>query len=237
MRTRGWRAVGAVAAAAVVWTSSGCSTPDEPAAADRSGPPTDALPDPAPSDATATTAADAGTEAVDETSQPPTAVTGAPSDPSPADATGTTSGTSGATTAPEALSTAARTSSPPQEPVRLLAVQVSTAGDAESLRVETSGGAPGYSVRYVDAVRIEGEPVLVEGEAVLEVVLEAADPNADEGLAPDVAVELLPEQDLIREVRFARYLDGTVTYAVGLTDVVEFSVEVDGNGLTLTVGD
>ncbi len=136
--------------------------------------------------------------------------------------------------APDATSTAARTSQAPAEVVRLLGVQVSAGEDAETVRFRTAGGSPGFDVAYVDAVRVEGEPVLVEGAAVLEVVLVAADPDGEEGLSPEVAVSQTVDQELVREVRFARYVDGVVTFAIGLSEEAAYTVTVDDDGLLLT---
>lgn len=134
----------------------------------------------------------------------------------------------------EATSTSPRTSAPPTDEIRLAEVSVSQEADSEVVHFETTGGAPGFQVRYVDAVRIEGEPVLVQGDAVLEVVLRSANPEGEEGLSAAVAVDEVPAQDLVQEIRFARYLDGVVTYAIGMSTEAEFTVSADDDGLTIT---
>jgi hypothetical protein len=152
--------------------------------------------------------------------------------------TSTTEGTPATTAAtdPAELSTEPRTTPAPESPAQLTRVSAERDGNTERVVFETTDGIqPGMRVRYVDAVRIEGEPLLVEGDAALEVVLEQANPNASEGLSPDVAVDLLPEQPLLREVRFARYLADSVTFAIGLADQAKFRVvrEPDGGRLVI----
>lgn len=100
--------------------------------------------------------------------------------------------------------------------------------------IHTAGGVPGWSLRYVDAVRVDGEPVLVDGGAALELVLEAADPGGEQGLADDVAVDLTPDQPLVRELRFAQYLGDQVVFAVGLARQVPFSVATGSTSLVVT---
>lgn len=126
---------------------------------------------------------------------------------------------------PAELSTEPRTTPAPESLAQLTRVTAERDGDTERVVFETTGGIlPGMSAQYVDTVLIEGEPLLIEGDAALEVVLQPANPNANQGLAPDVAVDLLPEQPLLREVRFARYLADSVTFAIGLADQAEFRV-------------
>lgn len=224
---------GALAAAALVLVVplSGCTDdPAEDARPTTSAPATTAS---APDVAATADASGEGTSTPSGTGTAAGADTGATA---PGAATGGPAPASAppATAPPEATSTAARTSPPPEQVVQLVDVTVEESGDADTVRFGTTGGVPGYSVRYVDAVRVEGEPVLLTGEAFLEVVLESADPDGDEGLSADVAVAVVPDLDVVKEIQFARYVDGVVTYAVGLGSTAEFTVEVDDTGLTLT---
>lgn len=116
----------------------------------------------------------------------------------------------------------------------MVAVEVDDADGAERIVIDTEGGTPGYRLRYVDAVRIDGEPVLVEGNAFLELVLESADPEGDQGLADEVAVDLLPDQQLIKHVQIAYYLGDELTYAIGVVDVVPFSVTTTVDQIVIT---
>ena len=171
----------------------------------------------------------------------PTPIGGAPSDgptPSTTEAVGMAptpaeGGEAAAGVPPTVVSTAVRTSQAPEELVRLVGVETARTSDAETVRFRTAGGTPGYTVRYVDAVRVEGEPVLVEGDDFLEVVLESADPQGEQGLSPEVAVSELVDQELVQEVRFARYVDGQVTFAIGLSGEAAFSIVADADGLTI----
>lgn len=138
------------------------------------------------------------------------------------------------TVAPTVASTADRSDAPPTEVIRVVAVEVDDADGAERIVIDTEGGTPGYRLRYVDAVRIDGEPVLVEGNAFLELVLESADPEGDQGLADEVAVDLLPDQQLIKHVQIAYYLGDELTYAIGVVDVVPFSVTTTVDQIVIT---
>ena len=130
-----------------------------------------------------------------------------------------------ATVRPDAVSVEPRSLPEPKTVVRLTRVTTEADDDGERIVFEAEGDTlPGLQVRYVDIVRVEGEPVLVDGSAFLEVMLTQADPNAEQGLSPDVAVELVPDQPLVHEVRYARYLDGVVTFAVGLAEEANFRV-------------
>ena len=163
------------------------------------------------------------------------------SEPTPTDSAGATSTAPAspstpptASVAPSEVSTEDRSEAPPDEVVRVVGVEVRMDGDTEQIVIATTGGTPGWSLRYVDAVRIDGEPIIVQGRAALELVLESADPNGDQGLSDDVAVELLPDQPLLRELRYAYYLGDQVTYAVGLSERAPFSVSVGADEIVIT---
>lgn len=191
---------------------SGCAGPSDPEETppEASATATAGLPDASPSSETA------GSESTPSTAAVATSVTPA------------------AVPAPSERSTADRSVAPPAVVVTLTAVEVRAEAGGEQVVIQTSGGVPGWSLRYVDAVRVDGEPVLVEGEAALELVLEAANPDGEQGLADDVAVDLTPDQPLVREVRFAQYLGNQVVFAVGLSQQVAFSVSTTATALVIT---
>lgn len=139
-----------------------------------------------------------------------------------------------ASVAPSEQSTASRSVAPPAQVIQVTGVEVRTEDGVEQLVVSFSGGVPGWSARYVDYVRIDADPVVVEGEIALELVLESADPTGDQGLADEVAVSLLPQLDLVREVRYVYYLGDQITYAIGLAEQAEFSVETTGDALVFS---
>jgi len=118
--------------------------------------------------------------------------------------------------------------------IRVVAVEVDDADGAERIVIDTEGGTPGYRLRYVDAVRIDGEPVLVDGNVFLELVLESADPEGDQGLAEAVAVDLMPDQPLIKHVQMAYYLGDELTFAIGLDRVVPFAVTTTAEQIVIT---
>lgn len=140
------------------------------------------------------------------------------------------------TVAPSAESTADRSEAPPEEVIRVVSVEVDEpdAAGAERIVIDTAGGTPGYRLRYVDAVRIDGEPVLVDGTAFLELVLESADPQGTEGLAEEVAVDLLPDQAIIKHVQFAYYLGDELTFAIGMGRVAPFTVTTTPTQIVIT---
>ncbi len=141
---------------------------------------------------------------------------------------------SGPVTAPSATSTADRTETPPASVVRVVGVAVEDSAEGERIVISTEGGTPGYRLRYVDLVRINDEPLIVEGTAFLELVLESADPSGDQGALEEVAVELLPELPILREVRYAYYLGDEVTYAIGVAEQVPFSVHTSADEIVIT---
>lgn len=142
-----------------------------------------------------------------------------------------------ATTIPPTVqSTADRSEAPPAELVQVVRIDVSDADadGAERIVIDTVGGTPGYRLRYVDAVRIDGEPVLLDGTAFLELVLQSADPDGDQGLTDDVAVDLIPDQPLIKQVQWVYYLGDELTYAISLGEVVPFAVTTTPNQIVIT---
>lgn len=139
-----------------------------------------------------------------------------------------------ASVAPSEQSTASRSVAPPAQVIQVTGVEVRTEDGVEQLVVSFSGGVPGWSARYVDYVRIDADPVVVDGVVALELVLESADPTGDQGLADEVAVSLLPQLDLVREVRYVYYLGDQITYAIGLAEQAEFSVETTADALVFS---
>lgn len=142
--------------------------------------------------------------------------------------------TAGPSVAPSELSTESRSVPPPAAVIQVTRVDVRVSDGVEQLVVGFEGGIPGWSARYVDFVRIDGDPVLVDGTVALELVLESADPTGDQGLAEAVAVDLFPELDLIREVRYVYYLGDQITYAIGMVDRAEFKVDTEGDSLVFS---
>jgi len=156
--------------------------------------------------------------------------------PGPTASDGTPSGSpAGPSVAPSAASTADRSAAPPASAVTITAVEVRTDAATEQIIISSQGGVPGWSVRYVDAVRIDGEPVLTAGAVAMEIVLQAADPTGEQGLSDAVAGDIVPGQDLVQEVLLAQHLADTVVFAVGLSRQVPFSVISTGTSITVTL--
>jgi len=117
---------------------------------------------------------------------------------------------------------------PPDHTIKLTKVSTERDGTIERVVIDVSGEVtPGVETRYVDVVRIEDDPVMTEGSAALELVLEAADPNGQQGLSPDVTTELFPNYPVVKDVLYARYLAGTVVFAIGVSDQVPYRVLTD----------
>lgn len=140
------------------------------------------------------------------------------------------------TVEPAVESTADRSVAPPADLVRVVAVRVEETDGREQVVVETEGGTPGYRVRYVDAVRIDGEPVLIDGSVFLELVLQQAEPAGEQGLDDAVAVDLHPGLGLVEQVQLAYYLGAELTYAIGLSSTAPFTVETTDEQITITFG-
>ena len=140
------------------------------------------------------------------------------------------------TVAPNVESTADRSEAPPADVIRVVRVDVAPPDEdgAERIVIDTAGGTPGYRLRYVDAVRIDGEPVLVDGSAFLELVLESADPQGEQGLAESVAVDLRPDQPVVKHIQMAYYLGDQLTYAIGLDRVVPYVVTTTAEQIVIT---
>jgi len=65
-------------------------------------------------------------------------------------------------------------------------------------------------------------------------VLQSADPDGDQGLTDDVAVDLIPDQPLIKQVQWVYYLGDELTYAISLGEVVPFAVTTTRNQIVIT---
>jgi hypothetical protein len=117
---------------------------------------------------------------------------------------------------------------PPDHTITLKKVTTERDGSIERVVIDVSGAVtPGVETRYVDVVRIEDEPVMTEGSAALELVLEAADPTGTLGMSQDVTVDVTPNYPIIKHVLWARYLAGTVVFAIGVSDQVPYRVLTD----------
>lgn len=135
---------------------------------------------------------------------------------------------------PTATSTDARTVPPPAQTVRLVSASVSVVNGHDTITLTTAGGIPGWTLQYVDVVRINDEPFLTGGSASMELVLDAADPSGDQGAADDVAVHLTPDGDIVKSLDYVYYLGDQVTYAIGVDRVVPFTVSTTANTLVIT---
>lgn len=171
----------------------------------------------APSETAASTQSAGPTTSVGETSTP---------------SGGTT--TSGTALPPAATSTADRTGEPAGGVVHLTSVTATATGSSEQIVIASTGRISGWTLRYVDAVIVDDEPYLVDGNAALELVLRAADPTGDQGFVAAVADPLYPGLPLIQEVALADYLGSEVTFAIGVSTAAAFSVNVTEAGLTIT---
>lgn len=129
---------------------------------------------------------------------------------------------------PTQFATGDRLIPPPDHPVKLERVRTERSGSVERVVIDITGSVtPGVETRYVDMVLIEGEPVPTDGSAALELVLEAADPTGEQGLSQDVITELYPRYPIVRDVLYARYLAGTVVFAIGVSDRAPYRVLTD----------
>jgi hypothetical protein len=68
----------------------------------------------------------------------------------------------------------------------------------------------------------------------MELVLRAADPTGDQGFVDAVADPLYPGLPIVQEVVLADYLGTEVTFAIGLSREVPFSVLVTDSAFTIT---
>jgi hypothetical protein len=129
---------------------------------------------------------------------------------------------------PTEFATGDRVIPPPDHQVKLERIRTERSGPVERVVIDITGSVtPGVETRYVDMVQIEGDPVPTEGSAALELVLEAADPTGEQGLSQDVITELYPRYPIVRDVLYARYLAGTVVFAIGVSDRVPYRVLTD----------
>lgn len=129
---------------------------------------------------------------------------------------------------PTEFATGDRLIPPPDQQIKLERVRTERSGSVERVIIDITGAVtPGVETRYVDMVLIEGDPVPTEGSAALELVLEAADPTGEQGLSEDVITELYPRYPIVRDVMYARYLAGTVVFAIGVSDRAPYRVLTD----------
>lgn len=129
---------------------------------------------------------------------------------------------------PTEFATGDRVIPPPDHQVKLERIRTERSGSVDRVVIDISGSVPpGVETRYVDMVMIEGDPVPTDGSAALELVLEAADPTGEKGLSQDVISELYPRYPIVRDVLYARYLAGTVVFAIGVSDRVPYRVLTD----------
>jgi hypothetical protein len=129
---------------------------------------------------------------------------------------------------PTEFATGDRVIPPPDHQVKLERIRTERSGSVERVVIDITGSVlPGVETRYVDMVMIEGDPVPTDGSAALELVLEAADPTGEQGLSQDVISELYPRYPIVRDVLYARYLAGTVVFAIGVSDRVPYRVLTD----------
>jgi len=129
---------------------------------------------------------------------------------------------------PTEFATGDRVIRPPDHQVKLERIRTERSGSVERVVIDITGSVPpGVETRYVDMVTIEGDPVPTDGSAALELVLEAADPTGEQGLSQDVISELYPRYPIVRDVLYARYLAGTVVFAIGVSDRVPYRVLTD----------
>jgi hypothetical protein len=129
---------------------------------------------------------------------------------------------------PAEFATGDRVIRPPDHQVKLERIRTERSGSVERVVIDITGSVPpGVQTRYVDMVTIEGDPVPTDGSAALELVLEAADPTGEQGLSQDVISELYPRYPIVRDVLYARYLAGTVVFAIGVSDRVPYRVLTD----------
>lgn len=136
--------------------------------------------------------------------------------------------------APETLSTAPR-SVTSEVAGRLVSVTALNGGTSDQIRFEFADGVvPGYDVRYVDVMqRADGEPVLLEGSAALAVTFTSSAPGPDGTTAPDVVTHETYGLPVLRQIVLVTNLDGTLTFGVGASTQVPFTVTVDGSTLVV----
>jgi hypothetical protein len=212
------RAVWLVGLAPVMALGVAACSDDPPAPVTSTDPVTSSSAAPTPSD---------GTSAPPEGD--PTSSSGAATDEGPGSSTPTgEAGEVGET------STLRRSTPAPAQRVSLVEVTA----DDDSVEVRTDGGAPGFDLGYVDEVVIDGEPVLLDGAAVLQLEVTGADPNGDQGIRPEVGIDVEPEGDgPVTRVAYLRYLDGRVLFTVELDEQLAYSVSPSDDGFTVTFAD
>jgi hypothetical protein len=181
-------------------------------------------------DAAATTSA-AGPTGAAPTSAAPTSAAPTSASPEPSVTAGSPSGS---VVPPSATSTADRTGDPAGEVVKLTDLDAARDGTLETITISTSGPVSGWTLRYVDLLVIDDEPYFVDGNATMELVLRAADPTGDQGFVDAVADPLYPGLPILQEVVLADYLGTEVTFAIGLSREVPFSVSVTDSAFTIT---
>ena len=136
--------------------------------------------------------------------------------------------------APETLSTAPR-SVTSEVAGRLTSVTARSAATSDQVRFEFADGlVPGYDVRYVDVMeRAEDEAVLLAGSAALSVTFTSSAPGPAGTTAPDVVTNETFGLPAVRQIVLVTNLGGTLTFGVGASTQVPFTVTVDGATLVV----
>jgi hypothetical protein len=119
---------------------------------------------------------------------------------------------------------------------RLESMTVTDVGDADALTfVFADGVAPGYDIRYVDAVeRGAGDVLPLKGSAAFAVTFSDTTPAADAGLGDDIMTNTDFGLTVIEQVMLAENLGGTMTFGVGTKTQVPFTVSESAGRLTVT---
>lgn len=119
---------------------------------------------------------------------------------------------------------------------QLVSAAALAAGGSDSLTfVFTDGAIPGYDIRYVDAVQRGGEDVVpLRGSAALAVTFANTTPAAGAALGDDIVVNTEYDLAAIEQVVLAQNVGGTITFGVGLSSQVPFTVTVAGDALTVS---
>lgn len=119
---------------------------------------------------------------------------------------------------------------------RLESMTVTDVGDADALTfVFADGVAPGYDIRYVDAVeRGAGDVLPLKGSAAFAVTFSDTTPAADAGLGDDIVTNTDFGLPAIEQVILAENLGGTMTFGVGMSAQVPFTVSESAGVLTVT---
>lgn len=89
-----------------------------------------------------------------------------------------------------------------------------------------AGGAPGWRVEYVDDPRRDGsgEPVDVEGEAVLVVLISGSGYPFDTGREEATSADVPADTEVVTDVELGSVFEGTYEAFIGLSEQRPFSV-------------